>query len=162
MLSKGQHTIRFHVDDVLSSHLNSKVNDEFAKWAQEKYGALKPVKVTRGKTHEFLGMTLDFSVKGECHVRQERHVSDIISNWPRILEQSNKKALTPAPKTLFEKGEGLLLNSEKKEMFHSTVAKGLFVGCRSRPDICPTISVLSSRVRDPNMNDWAKCDRLVR
>ena len=33
-VSKGQHTMKFHVDDVLSSHLNKKVNDKFAKWAK--------------------------------------------------------------------------------------------------------------------------------
>ena len=94
-------------------------------------------------------------------MRQEKHVSEIIKSWPKTLKNSDKEALNPASKTLFEKGEGLLLSAEKKEVFHSTVAKGLFVGCRSRPNICPTISVLSSRVREPNMDDWVKCDRLV-
>ena len=32
-VSKGQHTIHFYVDDILSSHLNGKINDKFAKWA---------------------------------------------------------------------------------------------------------------------------------
>ena len=27
-----QQTVRFHVDDLMSSHVDSKVNDEFAKW----------------------------------------------------------------------------------------------------------------------------------
>ena len=93
------------------------MNDEFARWAQSKYGALKPVKVQRGKVHEFLGMTLDFSVRGECHVRQDKHISEIISSWPKILKQSDKIALTPASKTLFEKGEGLLLSIDKKKYF---------------------------------------------
>ena len=32
---------------------------------------------------------------------------------------------------------------------------------RSRPDIMPTISILSGRVRDPNTDDWEKVRRLV-
>ena len=40
-----QHLIRFHVDDVLSSHEESEVNDEFATWAQKLYGTVKPVEV---------------------------------------------------------------------------------------------------------------------
>jgi len=36
-----QHTIRFHVDDVLSSHVESNVNDQFLKWLNEMYGSLK-------------------------------------------------------------------------------------------------------------------------
>ena len=41
------------------------------------------------------------------------------------------------------------------------VAKGIFVTKRSRPDISPTISVLSGRVREPNKEDWRKCRRLL-
>ena len=33
-----QHTIRFHVDDIMSSHKNKKVNDEFHEWLNKMYG----------------------------------------------------------------------------------------------------------------------------
>ena len=62
-------TIRFHVDDVLSSHVDPRVNDGFAEWCQEKYGEIKSVEIKRGKLHTFLGMDLDFGIAGECHVR---------------------------------------------------------------------------------------------
>ena len=42
-----QHTIRFHVDDVLSSHINTKLNDKFAEWAQK--GLSKQSMVTEGR-----------------------------------------------------------------------------------------------------------------
>ena len=32
MIKGKQHTVRFHVDDVLASHMNSKVNDDFKDW----------------------------------------------------------------------------------------------------------------------------------
>ena len=38
-----QHLIRFHVDDVLSSHMDGKINGQFALWVQQKYGGLKSV-----------------------------------------------------------------------------------------------------------------------
>ena len=31
-----QHTIRFHVDDLMSSHVDKKVNDDFYKWLNNK------------------------------------------------------------------------------------------------------------------------------
>jgi hypothetical protein len=34
----SQHTLLFHVDDLKSSHKDSKVNDQFDKWLQENYG----------------------------------------------------------------------------------------------------------------------------
>ena len=55
-----QHTIRFHVDDIMSSHKDKKVNDEFNKWLNKMYGKYGEVKVYRGKKHDYLGMNLIF------------------------------------------------------------------------------------------------------
>ena len=55
-----QHTVMFHADDILSSHVDSQVNDEFVVWLQKTYREIKDVSTTRGKKHEFLGMELDF------------------------------------------------------------------------------------------------------
>ena len=74
-----QHTVRFHVDDLLCSCVNSKANDDLLKWAQEEYGQLKPVTAKRGTRHEFLGMRLDFGVEvGACHVTQISHIQDML------------------------------------------------------------------------------------
>ena len=96
-----QHTVRFHVDDVLSSHVDSKVNDSFAKWCQEKYGGLKDVEVHRGRVHQFLGMELNFSEDGVCHVKQFGHVREMISNYE--VDIGEKIVATPASNHLFEK-----------------------------------------------------------
>ena len=42
-----QHTIRFHVDDLMASHIDKAVNDKFEKWLEEKYGKLEKVQDTR-------------------------------------------------------------------------------------------------------------------
>ena len=57
------------MDDVLSSHLDPKVNDKFSKWAQDKYSKLKPVELDRGKVHTFLGMELNFTEPRKCKVK---------------------------------------------------------------------------------------------
>ena len=33
-----QHTVRFHVDDILSSHVNKEFNDNFHKWLDSTFG----------------------------------------------------------------------------------------------------------------------------
>ena len=58
-----QHTIRFHVDDTMSSHKNKKVNDEFHEWLNKMYGKYGNVKVYHGKKHDYLGMNFDFQKK---------------------------------------------------------------------------------------------------
>ena len=62
-INKKQNTLRFHVDNIISSHVNPKVNDKFGEYSNEKYGKLKSVEVHQGKVHKFLGMNFDFSTK---------------------------------------------------------------------------------------------------
>jgi len=47
----------------MSSHMDAKVNDEFARWLEDKYGKHGEVKVHRGKVHDYLGMNFDYSEK---------------------------------------------------------------------------------------------------
>ena len=101
-------TIRFHVNDVLLSHIKSRFNDTIGKWCQEKYGSLKPTEICRGTIHSFLGMTLDFLVPGECRIKQFKHVRDLIEEWPEQLNE-NESAFTQASNHLFEKRGRLIV-----------------------------------------------------
>ena len=47
MVNSKQLTICFHVDDVMSSHVESKVNNDFFKWLNKKYGKFGDVKATQ-------------------------------------------------------------------------------------------------------------------
>ena len=88
------------------------------------------------------------------------YVSDMISSFPEDIGE--KTALTPASNHLYKKGEGLLLCDGEKEVFHSIVAKGLYVSTRSRPDIIPTVSVISGCVRDLRTSDKEKLVQLLK
>jgi hypothetical protein len=65
------------VDDLKSSHTDSRVNDELDKWLQENYGEHGEVTIHRGKTHGYLGMQLDYSVKGKVKVGMIEYDSEI-------------------------------------------------------------------------------------
>ena len=49
-----------------------------------------------------------------------------------------------------------------KQIFHTYVAKMLFVSKRGRPDIQVAIASLSTRVTEPDTDDWKKLVRLMR
>ena len=51
---------------------------------------------------------------------------------------------------------------KQKEVFHTTVAKGVFLYKRARPHIHQAVSVMSSRVQKPNESDWRKFVRLLK
>ena len=158
----SQHTIRFHVDDVASSHKNKKVNDKFLEWLNKKYGSIKSVKATRGKQHKYLGMGIDFNKKGCVKIEQFAKIADMVDNGPVKLNKCDT-TMTPASNDLISRDdEAKALDKVRKEQFHNTVAKGIFVAKRSRPDIQPTIAVLATRVKNPNESDWEKMVRLLK
>ena len=156
-----QQTIRFHVDDLLSSHVDPKVNDEFLIRMNQLYGSIKPVKATRGKIHKYLGMTLDFSKEGKVKIRMDDYVDRMLDEFP-IKFEKNQTSATPAANDLLSVGKGEKLDEKKRQIFHTFIAKGLFLSKRARLDIAPTISVLSTRVQSPIEADWKKLIRMMR
>lgn len=70
----SQLTIVWHVDDLKVSHKSSAVVTRMANWLKQTYKRLfddgsGSLKCIRGDVHEYLGMTLDYSIKmkGESH-----------------------------------------------------------------------------------------------
>ena len=87
-------------------------------------------------------MNLEFHKNGTLTVEMKDYVKSMIDEFP--AEEFNKyhKAATPTAEDLFETGSGPKLGQRKKEIFHTIVAKGLFVAKRARPDIHLTIALL--------------------
>ena len=70
---------------------------------------------------------------------------------------------SPEANHLFEVDDnGIKLKPEQKDMFHEFVAKLLFLGKRARPDLQTAISFLSTRVREPDTEDYKKLIRLTK
>ncbi|KAL7574341.1 hypothetical protein ACA910_008445 [Epithemia clementina (nom. ined.)] len=127
MINGKQHTVTWHVDDLKSSHVDSKVNDEFANWLETKYGDPKvgKVKAERGKRHDYLAMTLDFSSPGEARIDMTEYVKNMVDDFPEELEG---RASTPWTEHLFKVNEkSKVLDKTRAKQFHMFIAKGLFV-----------------------------------
>ena len=56
MIKGYQHTITWHVDNVISSHVDPEVNKEFYEWCESKYGEdnIGHVVLVTGKIHDYL------------------------------------------------------------------------------------------------------------
>ena len=156
-----QHTVRFHVDDLMSSHLDAKVNDKFYKWLNEMYGAHGDVTCTRGPVHDYLGMSFDFSEKGKVLIDMVKYIESMVDEYSVKLGASDT-APTPAADDLFAASTGQLLCKADKDEFHTFVAKGLFVCKRAQPDIHTAITGLCTRVKAPTTGDGKKLLRLMK
>ncbi|CAJ1929296.1 unnamed protein product [Cylindrotheca closterium] len=141
--------------------MDPKVNDKFAKRLNMRYGLIKACTIVRGKIHRYLGMTLDFSVKRKLKIRMDDYVKNMLEDFPIKFNKDSKQE-TPAGNDLLEAGKGKLLNAAYRQIFHATVARGLYVSKRAGLDIHPTITILALRVREPTESDWKKCVRMMR
>ena len=159
-VNKKQHTIRFHVDNLKSSHIDPKVNDKFEKWLQVRYGKHGAVKPHRGNVHDYLGMIFDYTEKGKVKVDMKYYVKNMLKEFPVELKTTDT-AMTPAADDLFDKGPNKPIKQDKKEVFHTTVAKGLFLSKRARPDLQPTVPFLCTRVKAPDTDDYKKLVRML-
>ena len=120
-----QQTVQFHVDDLMSSHVDSKVNDEFDRWLNKMYGTHGAVKVTRGMLHDYLGMMIDFSTPSKVKVDMSDYVKAMLEEFPVKLKP-NESVATPATDQIFFEGTSEALSLQEAEVFHTFVAKGLF------------------------------------
>ena len=160
MIDGKQHTVRFHVDDLMSSHMDPKVNDEFIEWLNDMYGSLGPVKAVRGKIHDYLGMIFNFSEPGKLLLDMVDYVEKMLDEFS-VEFDPNVTVSSPAADTLFKASTGAKLDKARAEEFHTFVAKGLFLCKRARPDVHPTVAVLCTRVQSPTESDWNALLRLM-
>jgi hypothetical protein len=156
-----QMTLVWHVDDLKVSHKKEKAIDQFLKWLESKYGneEINKMKAKRGKKHDYLGMILDYTEKGKVKIDMTDYVKAMIREFP---EELKGRTTTPASERIFEVNESSKLNDEQREIFHTFVAKALFVAKRSRPDIQVPVAFLCTRVREPTEEDWLKLTRMMK
>ena len=115
------------------------------------------MKVSQGKVHKYIGMTLDFGSKGIVKVTMVDYVDEIIEAFDAACRNLNhgdaavvrrKKYRSAAPKDLFKIDEAATkLNHDEEKAYHNITAKYLYVTKRARPDILLAVAFLTTRVR---------------
>jgi hypothetical protein len=66
MVNGKQFTITWHVDDLKLSHVDDKEVTKMIVWLKSIYG--DDMRVSRGKSRDYLGMDLDFNVPGQVKI----------------------------------------------------------------------------------------------
>jgi hypothetical protein len=160
MIDGKQCTTLWHVDDLKISHVKDEVIEDVISTLSERYGKEAPLVVTRGKVHDYLGMTLDFSVKGKVKVIMKDYIQDMLDELPTDMDGASA---TPAGEHLFTVNEHPVpLDEATSQMFHTNTAKLLFLSKQARPDVQTTVAYLTTRVRAPDEDDYKKLSRVVK
>ena len=143
-----QCTIIWHVDDLTISHKDSAMVNEVIASLSNEYGKVGEMRVKRGKIHEYLGMTLDFSEESKFIINMEEYTDNILIGLP---EDMNGVTTTPVADHLFKTlSDAPKLNKERAELFHRVTAQSLFLAQHDRPDLRTVISFLTKQVGRQN------------
>jgi hypothetical protein len=119
--------------------------------------------VSRGKVHKYLGMQLDYTIRGIVKISMLEFVDEILAAFDKEDPQSGGTKSSAAPEDLFKVDEDCVkLSKDKSTIFHNLVAKTLFATKRARPDTFTAIAFLTTRVQAPTTDDWRKLSHLMK
>jgi hypothetical protein len=155
MINRQQMTICWHVDDLFMGHWDPAIVTDLLQWLSNRYStADKKQNVNRGHRHDYFGMNIDFSLKGTVEIDMIPYIGKILAAFPeKITGVSSSPAadhlqIRPPTETRF-------LQEDQARAFHHTMAQLLFLSrvCR---DIQTTVAFLTTRVKQPDEDDWGK------
>ena len=150
-----QCTIIVYVDDLMITSTDMKLIDEITEVLRQEF---KTITVHDGKVHSYFGMSFDFNEPGEVKITMSKYLEELVTTC-----NISGTADTPAANNLFDISETApKLSKQQSDLFHSHVAKCLYVAKRVRPDILLAVSFLSSRVQCPDTSDWKKLIRILK
>jgi hypothetical protein len=163
-----QMTIAFHVDDCKLSHKDTKEMDKMIQWLREEYESIfedgsGKMTVSWGKIHTYLGMTLDYTTPGQVKISMIDYVSEILDAFDKAEPNGGGTKTSAAPADLFKIDEDCeKLKPKQATEFHNLVAKTLYATKRARPDTCTAVAFLTTRVREPDKDDWTKLVHMMK
>eukprot|EP00804_Cyclotella_cryptica_P028154 CCRYP_011025-RA/>CCRYP_011025-RA protein AED:0.32 eAED:0.32 QI:0/0/0/1/0/0.5/2/0/272 len=146
-----QLTVLWHVDDLKISCKDKYEVTKLICYLRKIYG--DKMTVHQGGKGKYLGMYLDFTKPGIFQVNVSNYITGILDEFPETI---NMIRLTPHVDNLITvPAEELThrLDEDKALQFHRTVAQFL--------TFKPPLSFLTSRVKQPDKDDWAKLKRVL-
>ena len=161
MINGKQCTVCWYVDDVKVSHVEESVVDDVVSKMQEEYGKKAPLTVNHGKVLDYLNMKINYSKEGKVVFSMREYVKNLLEECPDELLKAGI-ATTPAANHISNiNPKAVKLDKEKSEIFHHLVAKLLYLSKRTRPDIQFPVAFLTTRVREPDVDDWKNLGRCL-
>ena len=97
-----------------------------------------PLKINYGKIHKYLGMTFNYTRKGEVKVKIYAYIDGMLGNAPDFWKERIGMEISP-PNNLYEihqtdHPELELLPDDEKSKYQTMKAQGLYLSKRGRPD----------------------------
>ena len=88
MVNGKQLTVQFHEDDLKASHCDPEVLKEFVNDLRAEFGKEHQLSENVGNLHDYLGLTIDYSLKGKVVFTMFDYLEDIIVECPDDLKKA--------------------------------------------------------------------------
>ena len=112
------------------------------------------------KRHDYLGMILDFTTPGTLEIDMSDYIQVILQDTPANLRGTS---IVPAAKHLFTtRPDASKISPQEQELFHHLTMQLMYLSQRGRPDIRTAVAFLSSRVSNPDQDDYMKLGKVIK
>jgi hypothetical protein len=155
-----QMTVIWHINDLMGSCENDFELTKFSCYLAKLYGP--KLSMHTGRKHDYLGVDMEFNDDGTLEASMIAYLKNVISEFPEMI---TGKSATPAAEHLFtirEDKDARPLNEEQALAFHHMVAQLLFMATRVRRDIQTAVAFLTTRVKNPDEDDWRKLKHVLK
>ena len=129
-INGNQCTICWHVDDLKISHVSTNVVTSVIEQLDESFRKEAPLTITRGKVHDYLGITLDYSTHSKVQVIMVEYIKAMLEQLPANMDGI---AATPAATHLFEVNKNPVLLMRRRPNFPITMWQNHF-SCANEHD----------------------------
>lgn len=124
------------------------------------------VKIQRGNTIQYLGMTIHHNRDGKIELDMKSYIEKAVRLWNSWtsdeISKSSRQYESPSDTNLFDvQLNSKFLDSHQRDQFHTMVGTLQFLSRRARIDITTVVAFLATRVQAPTQQDWNKLRRLM-
>ena len=131
MIDGKQMTVCFHVDDCKMSHVKRCAVNKTVKCLHKECESVfedgsGKMKVSHGKVHTYLGMTLDYRTPGQVQISMFDYIKEILSAFAKAEPKATGTKSSTTPEDLFQVDDDCeKLWPNKAVEFHNLVTKTL-------------------------------------
>ena len=103
--------------------------------------------VIRSKIHKYLGMTLDYTVRGQVHITVVDFLDKVLIAFYKAEPKGGGTNKIAAPENIFKLEKYCeKLPQSKTVKFHNLVEMTVYSTKQARPDTCTSVDFLKTRV----------------
>ena len=113
--------------------------------------------MNHGEVHKYLGIKLEHFKVGQVKITMLDYIDEIVDIFDKSDLTGGGTNSSAAPAILFKVYEECkIINAKQAVEFHHLLSKIVFATKRDRLDACTAILFLTTRLREPDNDNWVK------